>query len=420
MPAPRSLCLVILLTASLGGTSGCAGPAPATAGDILDEIHATVAMRFFDPGLKGVDWSAARTRARAGLERATDPAGRADALNAMLAELGASHTQYLTDEDQAWYVLLELFWDAFDPERRERLFPDGRPDWPGIGVLTERVELAGEHAWFARTVLAGGPAEAAGVRVGDRLLAVEGQPFRPVAPFRARVGQPTRVQVQRTSDPASARELVLVPESGSPSALFRRALEEGSGVLRQGGKRLAYAPLVSWAGEELQAALQELLLTGPLSGADGLVLDLRGGFGGANPEYLNLFRRDLPRLAFRNRAGHELVREASWRKPVVLLVDEGTTSGKEIVARAFQREKRGPVVGARTAGAVLGGSAVLLADGSLLYLAVSDVRVDGERLEGVGVTPDVLVPFVRPYAAGADPQLERALATLAAELRPNP
>jgi C-terminal processing protease CtpA/Prc len=46
-------------------------------------------------------------------------------------------------------------------------------------------------------------------------------------------------------------------------------------------------------------------------------------------------------------------------------------------------------------------------------LAVSDVRVEGERLEGRGVLPDVVVPFRLPYAAGHDPQLEAALAELA-------
>ncbi|MEA2601583.1 MAG: carboxyl-terminal processing protease [Acidobacteriota bacterium] len=58
---------------------------------------------------------------------------------------------------------------------------------------------------------------------------------------------------------------------------------------------------------------------------------------------------------------------------------------------------------------MLAGQPFLLTDGSLLFLAVEDVRIDGERLEGVGVQPDVAVPAPLPYADGADPQLERAL-----------
>jgi C-terminal processing protease CtpA/Prc len=49
----------------------------------------------------------------------------------------------------------------------------------------------------------------------------------------------------------------------------------------------------------------------------------------------------------------------------------------------------------------------------LLYLAVADVLVDGQRLEGIGVEPDILVPFDRRYADGNDPQLNRAIAVAA-------
>ena len=73
-------------------------------------------------------------------------------------------------------------------------------------------------------------------------------------------------------------------------------------------------------------------------------------------------------------------------------------------------------MGITTAGAVVGGRPFLLSDGSHLYLAVQDVLVDGERLEGVGVTPDVEVEFSIPYANGADPQLEKALDVLLEEI----
>jgi carboxyl-terminal processing protease len=84
-------------------------------------------------------------------------------------------------------------------------------------------------------------------------------------------------------------------------------------------------------------------------------------------------------------------------------------AGKEVVTYGLKRHGV-RVVGTRTAGALLAGRGFLLRDGSLLVLAVSDVRVEGERLEGRGVMPDVVVPFRLPYAAGHDPQLEAALA----------
>ena len=60
-------------------------------------------------------------------------------------------------------------------------------------------------------------------------------------------------------------------------------------------------------------------------------------------------------------------------------------------------------------GAVSGGRPFPLADGSLLYLAVQEVRIDGERLEGAGVAPHIEVAFELPYAAGEDSQLEAAV-----------
>jgi carboxyl-terminal processing protease len=100
-----------------------------------------------------------------------------------------------------------------------------------------------------------------------------------------------------------------------------------------------------------------------------------------------------------------------------MLVNGGTRSGKEILAYGFKKYGLGEVIGTQTTGAVLAGRAFLLSDGSLLLLAVADVRVDGQRLEGVGVTPTIEVPFAVEYAQGKDPQLERAIDLLSRSVR---
>jgi carboxyl-terminal processing protease len=76
------------------------------------------------------------------------------------------------------------------------------------------------------------------------------------------------------------------------------------------------------------------------------------------------------------------------------------------------------LVGEKTGGEVLAGSVHPLIDGGLLYLAVADVWVDGERLEGRGVSPDVEVKDELRYANGADPQLARALQIAAEKVKP--
>jgi carboxyl-terminal processing protease len=69
------------------------------------------------------------------------------------------------------------------------------------------------------------------------------------------------------------------------------------------------------------------------------------------------------------------------------------------------------LIGPRTEGAVLAATAFLIGSG-LLLLAVEDVRVDGERLEGVGVTPTIEVQAGAASAGSDDAQLSRAVAVL--------
>jgi carboxyl-terminal processing protease len=183
-------------------------------------------------------------------------------------------------------------------------------------------------------------------------------------------------------------------------------------VIEHEGQRLGYVRIWSYARRQYHRVLVEELARGGLKDVDGLVLDLRGGWGGARPEYTELFVGGAPIMSFVGRDGREAFASFRWRRPVVVLVDEGTRSGKEVVAYGLQRQDV-PVVGTRTAGALLAARGFLLSDGSLLVLAVSDVRVEGERLEGRGVVPDVEVSFRLPYAAGRDPQLDAALGKLA-------
>ena len=139
------------------------------------------------------------------------------------------------------------------------------------------------------------------------------------------------------------------------------------------------------------------------------MLDLRDGWGGANPNYLWPFVAPPLTITSIARDGKRTEYQTAWTMPVCLLVNEGSKSGKEVFARYFRKARRGKIVGSRTAGAVIAGRPFVMADGSLLYLAVSDGLLDGERPEGHGVAPDVEVPFALEYAAGADPQKEQAL-----------
>ena len=171
----------------------------------------------------------------------------------------------------------------------------------------------------------------------------------------------------------------------------------------------------SWAAIEFQEVLLESIAKSNAEGVNGFIVDIRDGWGGAHGNYLGIFWRDVPLLESVDREGARHAFDQQIRKPAVLLVNGGTRSGKETIAYGAKKHGLARLVGERTAGAYNFGGPVCLSDGSLLLLAQSDALVDGERLEGRGVAPDVVVPFDFRYSAGRDAQLMRALELLVAE-----
>jgi carboxyl-terminal processing protease len=375
------LAVLLLVSATLEASPGFVA--------VGEEIVRTVRDEFLHPG-KARQWAEENAGYGAAVQDAE--AFRRETRQ-RLAALATSHTAYYTPDDPGYYDLLAIFEAVLKKN----------PETESLGLAV--VERDG--GWFVDRVLAGGPAETTGIRRGDRLATADGAPFHPKLSLRGKAGRPVRLGVQsRRNGPV--HEISMAPRLVNPRQEWVEAQRAGSRILEARGRRIAYAPLWSCAGEDFQGLLAESL-GGDLQEAEALVLDLRGGWGGCNPSFVSLFDPAVPDLTRIGRSGEPVVWASSWRKPVVVLIDGGSRSGKEVVARALQRHKRATLVGERTAGAVVAGRPFLLSDGSLLFLAVEDVRVDGERLEGVGVTPDVPVPPDLLYAEGRDPQLERAL-----------
>jgi carboxyl-terminal processing protease len=377
---------------------------------VFDEVWQAVRHHFYDPTLRGLHWTAIAEQYRP-LAAVASEAERSVVLNRMLAELGVSHTGHYTPDDPAYYQLLDIFSGALRREL-QRVFPQGKITYPGIGVLTRQID----GKTFVSGVLAGFPAAKGGLVVGDELLAADGLPYQPIRSFAAKVGQEVTLQIRREAG-GPPQTLTVVPEQIKPNEAFFKAMQQSVRLFHAGGIQIGYIHVWSYAGLQYQRLLEREIATGTLQQADALIVDLRDGWGGAQAHYLDLFHRRAPTVTLRERDGEVTVSNVKWRKPVVMLVNGGTRSGKEILAYGFKKYGLGEVVGTRTAGAVLAGRAFLLRDGSLLFLAVADVLVDGQRLEGVGVTPTIEVPFTLEYARGQDPQLDRAVELLSRAIR---
>lgn len=406
---PRLLAFVLAIAPVHGTDVAIAHPkaSPIDGAAILREAWQVADERYFDPAFNGVDWPAVLKRYEPQAAAASTPRELSNVINAMLAELRTSHIGCFTVHDREYYELLDIFnRGGAVSERIGQLFPGGEVSYESIGVVTREIE----GKVFITDVIPGMPAFKAGLRSGDEVVSADGRPFEPIDGFRGKSGETVRLVVQSTTDPTSRREIEVAPARVVPHEMFLSSIEAGARVIEHEGRRIAYVRIRSYASEKYQEALVRLTTgDGPLAQADALVLDIRGGWGGANPDYLDFFSKTPPAMTYAGRDGRWRSNDDHWRKPVVLLIDHGSRSGKEILAYGFKDRGIGPIVGQRTAGAVVGGGPFLLSDGSFVLMAVSDVLVEGKRLEGVGVEPDIAVEFDPRYAAGADPQLDRAV-----------
>jgi carboxyl-terminal processing protease len=174
--------------------------------------------------------------------------------------------------------------------------------------------------------------------------------------------------------------------------------------------------VVGWSRSESSQSFTRIIVE-ELHTVDGILLDLRDGWGGAWYEYLDPFyeNRDdfyastIVRRGSRTVTPPDASRPHPWfQGPLVVLVNEGTRSGKEAMAFQFKKTKRAILVGTTTAGAFTGGMPFFSEQGYVLNLAYNGpIQLDGQEIEGVGISPDVRVQDRDAASGNGDPQLER-------------
>ena len=392
--------LALIAAPSLAADPATVAVAPAVAPDrerarmnqrVFDRVWSEVRTQYYDPGLHGVDWNAARRTWRPVALTAPDDRTLYRALRDMLS---------LLDDDHA---------GASPPAVARRQDTLRRPR-PAIGVLM-RPEPTGD-AYTIERVRPGSPAAEAGVAVGWRLITGEGALWTPEQDIAE--GRP--VTLSLVDGEGLARPLTLIPRLMEPTPAFvADRSRPGVLVLTVEGFE---AGLGRWMGAQLANLPPET----------DVVLDLRGNPGGRLVEADAVLSCFLPRDRFwaarTSRSGRRVeLRTAGGcgdlEEPVgndvAVLVDANSRSAAELTPAALQEARRAVVVGAPTAGSVLISQETGLPDGGRLSLSRADsVTSGGVRLEKRGVTPDVTAPLtLEDRHAGRDPGLEAALAALA-------
>ena len=397
--------------------------APQDFGKLFDAIVSTTTKHFWDKDrLAAAGWEQRAAEVRPSIAEAPTPEEAARRINTLLGELKTSHTGLLTPDDVEYYILMSVFSGAsMSQEDFDDRFWGAGVTYAGIGHFS--AEIDGRR--FVDAVLEGSPAARAGLQVGDELLKVDGAPYHPIRSFKGKSGREVQVVVRRMQGGPS-QTIPIKAMTIAPLHAFREATRASARVIERDGRRIGYVHVWASVGEESANALRDALTRLGVNAngrsdrpprLDGLIVDMRGKIGGtANTatRYLDLLDPRGP-LLLGPREGNDASRAVRDRTAV--LIDHHTRSTGELFVHAYKRERQGPLIGTRTAGAVSAARAFAMPGGNLLYIAVSGLEVDGDILEGPGVAPDIQMARPIPYAQGADPVLEAGVDALLAKAK---
>jgi carboxyl-terminal processing protease len=319
--------------------------------------------------------------------------------------------------------------DFLTPQQAAALSADLSGQYQGIGV---EISIKKEGPAIV-SVFEGSPAQKAGLRPGDLILAVDGKnvtsdSFDTLASqLRGPSGSTVRIRVL---DPgASVSREVTVTRAPIKVPNVTWAMLPGSHIADVRLEQFA-----QHAAGQLASALQDA----EKAGATGIVLDLRGDPGGYVGEAVGAASQFLPagKVVFiqRDASGHETTSKTAaggvaTRIPLVALVDDGTASAAEILAGALQDNGRAPIVGVKTFGTGTVLETFTLRDGSEVRIGVAEWLTPlGHQIWHQGIQPNDVVPLpstVSPLtpsdlshmtaaqlAASGDTQLLRAVALL--------
>jgi tricorn protease len=366
---------------------------------------------FYATNMHGADWGAVQRKYEELLPAVATREDLNRVIRMMLSELAVGHS-YLFGGDRLY-----------------------EPKPVPVGLLGADFETAQGRYRF-KTIYGGAfwdpslraPLVAPGVDVkpGEFLLAVDGKEIRTDSEiyrsFEETVGKRVELKVGPNADGSGARTVVVEPVEDE-AGLRNRAWVEGNlrKVHERTKGRVAYVYVPNTADLGYVYFKRYFF---PQADKDAIIVDERFNGGGQVADYyIELLRRPLVSY-WATRYGEPIrTPNAAILGPKVMIIDETAGSGGDLLPWMFRKFSLGPLVGKRTWGGLVGilGFPILMDGGGVTAPDLAIFTEDGWVVENVGVPPDIDVEQdPAAVAAGKDPQLDRAIAVVLAELEKNP
>lgn len=265
--------------------------------------------------------------------------------------------------------------------------------------------------------LPGTPAEKAGLRPGDRILAIDGKDT---------TGMAIDYAVSIIRGPKGTNVVLRIWREGweqtKDITITRESIHIDSVTWKMLDNNVAQIKLVQFNGEttaKFETAVREILLKNP----KGIILDMRSNPGGYFDSALAVASFWVPApqpMVIQKTKGNRqqkfpsLNRASLKNMPTVVLVNSGTASGAEIVAGALQDYGKATLVGEKTFGKGSVQDYTGLNGGSSIKITVAEwLTPKGRHINKEGIAPDIEVKLTKEdYEADKDPQLDKAIELL--------
>ncbi|MEK7506129.1 MAG: S41 family peptidase [Patescibacteria group bacterium] len=305
----------------------------------------------------------------------------------------------------------------FNPSDAEKFSQDLNGSFGGVGM-----EIGIKNSQLVVIApLKGNPAEKAGFKPGDMILKIDDT-------FTNDMDTTAAVKIIR-GEPGTKVKLLMMREGWKEPKEFEitRAIIEVPTLdweMKEGN--IAYIQLYNFNSNAGSLFYNSALST-LISGAKGVVLDLRnnpGGFLDISIEIAGWFtNRGEPVVREKFRSGEENVMRSNGPSalvnlPVVVLVNGGSASASEILAGALQDVRKIKLVGEKTFGKGSVQEIENLKDGSTLKITIAEwLTPNGRHINKLGIIPDVVVKMPDDGIINKkDPQLDKALEIIKQEI----